>query len=180
MKRKHKTYSRPKRPFDKARIEEEASLKKDFGLKNKREIWKANAKIKSMRERAKKLIPAAAEEQEAFFDKLKKIGFEVNSIADVLSLDVRDYLKRRLQTILVDKKLATKPKSARQLITHKKVMINGKVVNTPSFIVSVALEKKISLKPKKEKPKKQVKEEVLENSIEELKQEPNEEEGEKQ
>ena len=41
MKRKHKTYSKPKRPFDKMRIEEEAGIMKEFGLKNKREIWKA-------------------------------------------------------------------------------------------------------------------------------------------
>ena len=34
MKRKHKTYSKPKRPFDKARIDEEAIIKKDYGLKN--------------------------------------------------------------------------------------------------------------------------------------------------
>ena len=35
MKRKHKQYSKPKRPFDKTRIEEEAKIKQDFGLKNK-------------------------------------------------------------------------------------------------------------------------------------------------
>ena len=46
MKRKHKTYSRPKRPFDKPRIEEEAGIMEEFGLKNKREIWKAEARIK--------------------------------------------------------------------------------------------------------------------------------------
>ena len=56
MKRKHKKYSRPKRPFDKSRIDEEAQIIKDFGLKNKREIWKAEAKVKVMREKAKKLI----------------------------------------------------------------------------------------------------------------------------
>lgn len=181
MKRKHKTYSKPKRPFDKIRIEEEAKLKKEFGLKNKREIWKADAKINSMRGRAKKLIPATAEEQKAFFEKLKKVGFEVNSIADVLSLEVRDYLKRRLQTILVDKKVTTTSKSARQLITHKKVMVEGKVVNIPSFIVPITLEDKISLKSKKKKPKKQKqKEEMKKESVEEPKQEQHEEKGEKQ
>ena len=56
MKRKHKKYSRPKRPFDKARIEEEKAIVKEFGLKNKKEVWKADAKVKSMREKAKKLI----------------------------------------------------------------------------------------------------------------------------
>ena len=55
MKRKHKTYSRPKRPFDKSRIEEEVRIKEEFGLKNKREIWKADAKIKEIRERVLEL-----------------------------------------------------------------------------------------------------------------------------
>lgn len=151
MKRKHKTYSKPKRPFDKTRIEEEAIIKKEFGLKNKKEIWKADARIKSIREKAKKLIGVEEEEQKALFDKLKKTGFDVNSISDVLSLDKKDYLDRRLQTILVKKKLATTPKNARQLINHKKILVDGKVVNSPSYIVPVKLESKIVLK---EKPKK--------------------------
>ena len=83
MKRKHKIYSRPKRPFDKARIEEEVGIMEEFGLKNKREIWKADAKIKSIREKAKKLISSKPEEQQALFNKLNKIGLTLypNSIA---------------------------------------------------------------------------------------------------
>ena len=153
MKRKHKTYSRPKRPFDKTRIEEEGKIKEEFGLKNKREIWKAEAKISLIRGKAKKLISAKENEKEAFFGRLKKIGLKVNSIGDVLSLDKKDYLKRRLQTVLVEKKLATTPKSARQLITHKKVLINGNSINAPSYIVPVEFENKISLKPHKVKAK---------------------------
>ena len=156
MKRKHKSYSKPKRPFDKIRIDEEAQIIKEFGLKNKREIWKAEASINSIRKRAKALISSDSEEQQALFDRLKKIGINVNSIADVLSLDKQNYLKRRLQTVLVAKKMATTPKSARQLITHKKVLIDGRVLNSPSYIVPVKLENKISLKEtkkKKDKPK---------------------------
>jgi len=148
MKRKHKKYSKPKRPFDKKRIEEEEKLKKDFGLKNKREIWKADSKITSMREKAKKMISANPEEQQAFLNKIKKIGINVNSLSEVLSLNKKDYLGRRLQTILLNKKLAKTAKSARQLITHKKVLINNKVVNMPSYIVPVELEEKITLKQK--------------------------------
>jgi small subunit ribosomal protein S4 len=151
MKRKHKTYSRPKRPFDKARIQEEAKIKEEFGLKNKREIWKADAKIKAIREKAKKLISADENEKKAFFNRLRKIGFKVNSIEDVLSLDKRDYLKRRLQTILVTKGFARTPRAARQLITHKKVLIAGNSVNSPSYIVPVDLEDKISIKASKER-----------------------------
>jgi len=157
MKRKHKSYSRPKRPFDKNRIEEEAKIKKEFGLKNKKEIWKAETKIKSIREKAKKLISAEPEKQKALFDRLKKIGLEVNSIADVLSLDKKDFLNRRLQTMVFNKKLATTPKGARQLITHKKILVDGKIVNIPSYIVSVSLENKISLKSRNKKFKKEKK-----------------------
>jgi len=162
MKRKHKRYSRPKRPFDKARIEEEGEIVNEFGLKNKKEIWKADAKIKTIREKAKKLISAKPEEQQALFNKLNKMGLKVNSISSVLSLDKKDYLKRRLQTIVVEKKLASTFKQARQLIVHKKVLVDGKVVNTPSYIVPVELENKITLKDKKVSKKKQEKEKVEE------------------
>ena len=154
MKRKHKRYSKPKRPFDKTRIDEEAKIKKDFGLKNKREIWKAEAKIKSFREKAKKLIRASEKEQKLLFDRMKKIGLNVNSIADILSLDKRDYLQRRLQTIVAKKRLATTMRSARQLISHKKILVNGKVVSIPSFVVTTDLENKITLKKSKKKKKK--------------------------
>jgi small subunit ribosomal protein S4 len=159
MKRKHKIYSRPKRPFDKVRIEEEKGIVEEFGLKNKREIWKAEAKIKTIREKAKRLISAKPEEQQILFNKLNKMGLKVDSISSVLSLDKKDYLKRRLQTIVVMKKLATTPKQARQLITHKKVLVNGGAVDSPSYIVPVELENKITLKEKKiSKKKEEVKE----------------------
>jgi len=150
MKRKHKTYSRPKRPFDKERIEEEAKIKEEFGLKNKKEIWKAESNIKSIRERAKNLISASGEEQQSLFDKLKKIGLKVSSIADVLSLEKKDYLNRRLQTVVLRKKLASTPKGARQMITHKKVLVKGSVVDSPSYIVPLELEDEISVRVKKQ------------------------------
>lgn len=155
MKRQHKTYSKPKRPFEKARIEEEAEIKKEFGLKNKKEIWKADARVKEIREKAKNLISSDEKDKNAFFERIKKIGFNVSSISDVLSLDKKDYLGRRLQTILVKKKIARTPKGARQLITHKKVIVGEKLVSSPSYIVPISLENKISLKPSKEKNKKE-------------------------
>jgi len=148
MKRKHKKYSKPKRPFDKARIEEEARIKDEFGLKNKKEIWRADSAIKEIRSKAIKLIPKPQEEKQALFKKLKKMGFNVNSIADVLSLDKKDYLNRRLQTVVFKKKLAKSPRQARQMITHKKILVNGRVVDSPSYLVPVDLEDKITVKTK--------------------------------
>ena len=174
MKRKHKLYSKPRRPFDKARIEEEAKIKEEFGLKNKKEIWKADARIKEIREKAKKLIPANPEEQKKLFSKLKKMGFDVNSIGDVLSLDKKDYLKRRLQTVLVNKKIARTMKAARQLITHRKVLINGKATDSPSYLVPIAFEDKITIKSRKAKPKKTEKK-AEENEQEKMEEKENEE-----
>jgi len=155
MKRKHKQYSKPKRPFDKIRIETEAKIREEFGLKNKREIWKADAKVKSMKEKAKKLISAKPEEQHVLFSRLNALGLNVNSIPDVLSLDKRDYLQRRLQTVLVRKKLASTSKGARQLIVHRKVLVGNNAVDSPSYIVPVSMEDKISIKIKNkiQKPK---------------------------
>jgi small subunit ribosomal protein S4 len=162
MKRKHKIYSRPKRPFDKARIDEEAVIKKEYGLKNKKEIWKADAKVKKMRDKAKKLITASEEEKEALFEKLRKIGLDVKSVGDVLGLDKTDYLNRRLQTIVTVKGLAPTVKTARQMICHKRILVDGKVVDSPSYIVSVDVEDKIALKEKTKKESPKVGEEKIE------------------
>jgi len=149
MKRKHKLYSRPKRPFDKTRIEEEAKIKEEFGLKNKVEIWRTDSAVKVIRTKAIKLIPKTKDEQKALFEKLKKIGLNVNSIADILSLDKRDYLNRRLQTVVFKKRLAKSAKQARQMITHKKILVKGRVIDSPSYVVPVDAEDKITVKVKK-------------------------------
>jgi len=146
MKRKHKKYSRPKRPFDKARIEDEKKIKEEFGLKNKKEIWKVESEIKSLRKKAKKLISADKGEQEAMFERLKKIGLKVNSLSDILALEKRDYLQRRLQSVIIKNKISPTAKSARQLITHKKILVDGRIIDSPSYIVPVSLENKIILK----------------------------------
>jgi len=164
MKRKHKNYSKPRIMYDKDRITEEEKMRKELGLKNKREIWKADAKVREMREKAKRLISSGHEQQETLFNQIKKMGINVNSISDVLSLDKKDYLKRRLQTVLVEKHIANTVKAARQLITHRKVLVDGRVVNVPSYIVPIDLENKINLKTGKTKTKK--KEIVAEKSEE--------------
>ncbi len=154
MKRKHKNYTKPKRPFDKRRIDEEAKVKRKYGLKNKKEIWKAEARIHEIREKAKNMINSEQGEKEKFFDKLKKIGLNVESIGDVLSLNKNDYLDRRLQTIVAKNNAVPTSKTARQMIVHKKVLVDGRAINKPSYIVPVELEKKIKLKfkPIKNKP----------------------------
>jgi len=167
MKKKHKQYSKPKRPFDKQRIIDEDKIRKEYGLKNKKEIWRSESQIKLIREKAKKLISAPAEKQKELFDRLGKIGLKVNSIADILSLDKRNYLDRRLQTVIVRKNLAKTAKGARQLVTHKKVLVDGQIIDSPSYVVPIKLEDKISIKIKEKKKKPEKKEEIKNENIEE-------------
>ena len=160
MKRKHKLYSNPKKPFDKLRIDEEKKIIEEFGLKNKKEIWKAEAKVKLLREKVRKLIKSPPEKQKVLFDQLREIGIKADSLTDVFALDTKDYLERRLQTIVFKKKIANTIKEARQKIVHRKILVDQKVINKPSYLVPVELENKITLKVKHHLPK-----EVLENKI---------------
>lgn len=167
MRKQQKKYSRPQKPFDKARIDEENVLREKYGLKTKKEIWKSDAVIKRIRNLAKKLITANNEEKSAFIKRLQKKGFNIESISDVLALNKEDLLKRRLQTIVYGKKLTNTPKQARQLIVHKHISIDGKVVNIPSYHVGLEEESKIKLDliiklPNNKKSKlEKIKEEVL-------------------
>lgn len=166
MKRKHKLYSNPKKPFDKLRIEEERKIIEEFGLKNKKEIWKTEAKSKLVREKARKLIKSSQEKQKVLFDQLNKIGIKANSLTDAFAVDIKAYLARRLQTIVFKKKLSNTIKEARQKIVHRKILVDGEVINKPSYLVPVELEDKITIKNQK---KPVVKKEVSENKTSEEK-----------
>jgi len=166
IKRKRKLFNRPKKPFDRERMDEENVLIKRYGLKNKREIWKAKTAVSKLRRRAKELIGKEVEEQKVFFDKLGKMGIVVRDVSDVLALTEENIFERRLQTVLFKKKMANTPKQARQLIVHKNVLVDGNVVNIPSFIVTSDLEGKITLKEKKVKVKPKPEVPVEENPAE--------------
>lgn len=156
MIKKKKSYLKPKQIFESERIKEENELVKKYGLKNKREIWKALAKVNYYRGRAKAMANLPLEEQEILFAKLRYLGLEVKTTAEVLGLKVENLLDRRLASVVVKNKLATTAQQARQMIVHKRISIDGKIVNAPSFLVPVAMEKLIKLKVKKKaKPKKE-------------------------
>ncbi len=156
MIRKHKRYVKPKKPYESARFKEENILLEKYGLKNKREVWKSIAKLNYFRSRAKALAQASPEEQQVLFRKLQALGLPTQSIADVLALSVENILKRRLASVVASKKLAHTVKHARQLIVHKKIQIQGKVVNAPSYLVSLDEESALSVKKKERAPKQAV------------------------
>ncbi len=143
--RKHKKYSRPRKLYDAALIKSENDLIKKYGLKNRREVWKANFAIGKIRNIAKTLITADDKEKEGFIKRQAEKGFAVNSIADVLALNKENLLKRRLQSIVVAKKLARTHKQARQLIVHKHVKINGHTLSSPAHLTTVEEESTVEM-----------------------------------
>ena len=161
MRKQHKKYKKPKKPFESKRIEEEDILLKQYGLKNKRELWRASFNIEKIRNQAKKLLTASSEEQKKFLDKLVGIGLikASSTIDDVLSLKNVNILERRLQTIVFKRGMARSAKQARQFIIHKHVIVGDRVINIPSYIVPLGMENNIKLKIAKKledirKPKK--------------------------
>jgi|SRR3989344_4274284 len=176
MKRQKKRYSRPRKLYDKVRIDEENILKDIYGLKNKREIWKAEAAIGRIRNQAKSLITATAQEKNEFIARLAKKGFKVETIADALALSKENLLKRRLQTLVHSRGFANTPKQARQLIVHKHVAIGDQVVNIPSYHVALeeetlitthlVLKNKSTKKSKIEEIKESMEESPVENEME--------------
>jgi len=143
--RQKKTYSRPRKLYDKSLIESENALITKYGLKSRREVWKADFAIGKIRDIAKSLITAEEKDKKEFVERQAKKGFSVSNIADVLGLNKEDWLKRRLQSIVVFKGLAKTHKQARQLITHKHVMIEGKAINAPSHLTTVEEESEITM-----------------------------------
>ncbi|MBS3159500.1 30S ribosomal protein S4 [Candidatus Woesearchaeota archaeon] len=150
-KKPKKKYSTPSHPWNRNRINNEKIIIKQYGLNNKKEIWKTNSKISNFAAIAKRLIrerrsEQAKQETENFLTKLTKIGvLKPNSqLEDVLDLSITNILERRLQTIVFKKGLANTIKQARQLTTHGHIAINNKKITIPSYLLSVDEEPMVS------------------------------------
>ena len=134
-------YSRPKHLWETDRLREDSTLKKEYGLKNMRELWIATAELKKYRREARRLLSLSeeerAEDRQKILKKLNHLGIleKTAALDDILSLTVKDILERRLSTIVHRKGLAHTMAQSRQLITHGFIAVAGKVVSAPSYLV---------------------------------------------
>jgi small subunit ribosomal protein S4 len=134
------------RLFDKDRIERERELLKKYGLKNKREIWRAETLLRNFRRLARRLAARKDEKVEKeLLNKLARLGIlpENATLDDVLKLTVEDILNRRLQTVITKMGLANTVKQARQMIVHGHIQIENRRVVFPSYLVPKGEESKI-------------------------------------
>src|SRR3989344_6520595 len=154
--KQRKKYKGPSHPWQRKRIEEERIIKKEYGLKNKKEIWKASSILRRSNIQAKKLIseknkgnPQAEIEEKQLIGRLYKLGLlnEDAKLDDVLSLELKDILNRRLQTFVYKKGLCLTPKQARQFIVHGCIFVNGRKISVPSYLVGREEELTITFNP---------------------------------
>ncbi len=153
---------RPKKPWDKARIEEEKKLMKEYGLRRKRELWRLKDILREFRRRARELAGQMDEVKfKELMTKLRNLGLvDENATLDtVLRLEIENLLERRLQTIVFRKGLARTPKQARQFIIHGHVKVRGRIMPYPSYLVRSGEESSIEVSPKVAKYMKQESEE---------------------
>lgn len=137
----HKKYESPKHPWDKLRIDRETELMKKFGLKSKKEIWKSETILRGFRHEARRLQAKRGEASEREVNELMNMLRSLNLVGegatldDVLRLQLEDVLRRRLQTVVYEKGLAATPKQARQFIKHGHIVVKGRSVTVPSYLV---------------------------------------------
>jgi len=137
-------YEEPSHPWKGERIEEEDEYVRKYGLKNKKEFWKAESMLRDHRAQARQYLPLVLRDDEQgkteaqqLLDKLHRLGILDDSanLDDVLALGVDSFLSRRLQTLTYLKGLANTPNQARQFIVHGHIAVGGKRVDVPGYLV---------------------------------------------
>lgn len=148
-----KKYETPSHPWMEERIKTEGDLTRKYGLKNKREVWKAKTKLRGYRGQARDLSaklrtgdPQSKKESEQLLVHLNRMNIlpPNSTLDDVLALNVENILSRRLQTLTYLKGFASTAQQARQLISHGHVAIGSRRVTIPGYLVKKDEEGEIS------------------------------------
>lgn len=150
-KKARKQFSRPRSPWRADQLAQELYLLGTFGLRNKRELWKAQTQLSSVRKQARILLAATQavreREEKKLLDSLRKKGLigDAATLDDILSLTVEDMLARRLQSMVFKKGMAVSPLHSRQLIVHGHVVVGDRIITIPGYEVGATQEGVITL-----------------------------------
>jgi len=144
----HRNYGKtslpPRRPYEKERLDQEMKLLGEYGLRCKREIWRAQLALAKVRSAARKLLtldekdPKRLFEGDAMLRRLARYGVlsaDEKRLDDVLRLSTQKFLERRLQTRVYKQSLARSVHHARCVILQRHIRVGKQLVNQPAFLV---------------------------------------------
>lgn len=140
-KKQRRKYETPRFPWRTDVLQAELRLLGQYGLRNKRELWRHKTMLSKFRSIARFILGMPEEEGEKLkiqlLNRLNRLGIlsETAALDNVLDLAIEDILERRLQSLVFNKGLAKSVYQARQLITHGHIAIDRKKVTTPSYLV---------------------------------------------
>jgi len=147
-----KTFVTPSRCYEKARLDQELKLVGEFGLRNKREVWRVKLAVAKVRKVARTLLTLDEKDAKRLFEgnallrRLVRIGVlteDKMKLDHVLGLKIEDFLERRLQTQVFKLGLAKSIHHARVLIRQRHIRVRKQVVNVPSYVVRLDSQKHI-------------------------------------
>lgn len=148
-----KVWRKPKRPLNYDLKMDDLQTLGTFGLRTKRELWKAHTELSRVRHQARSLLALRAEDRSkkepVLMKSLARIGLVSSdaTLDDVLNLKVNDLLARRFQTIVTKKFGFKTPYQARQAVVHGHIMVGNRKIDIPSYVVTVKEEEEIRFAP---------------------------------
>jgi len=152
-KKQRKKYETPRFPWRTDTLQMELKLLGQYGLRNKRELWRHETMLSKFRGIARSLLGMPENQrrtlEKQLLNRLQRLGIlsEKAVLDEVLDLSLEDILERRLQTLVFRKGLAKSIYQARQLITHGHIAIEEKRVSSPSYLVLRDEEPKMTYAP---------------------------------
>lgn len=145
-----KTFQTPRHPWRKDQLEEELHLVGDYGLRNKKELRRHETDLSQIRGIARTLLGEEEEKrgplERQYLTSLARQGIlpETAAVDNILDLNVKDLMERRLQTVVFRSGLAKSIYQARQFVIHGHVSVAGEIVTVPSYIVRKDQESRIA------------------------------------
>ena len=152
-----KTSKTPRKPFDKDRLLSELKIVGQYGLRNKREVWRVQLTLAKIRKAARELLtlddrdPRRLFEGDALIRRIVRLGLlkeGERKLDYVLGLNLDQFMERRLQTVICKNvNLAKSVHHARVMIRQRHISVGKQMVNIPSFMVRTQAQNYIGYAP---------------------------------